>query len=179
MPARSTEIALMMLRFVQPAPDGSVAARWTLWPAGRRLFSPQLCAALEAMPRPVLLSAHAEPGGVTAAPLAAADPEARPWLEHGWRNQTAALRASLDGLAPDAATGAGAEAVLIEPGDGAELVVGFPDLEAWAREYVVTSCGWKLAESGGDARARLRLLLRRPDGHWSPGLVCRPPRPAA
>jgi hypothetical protein len=174
MPAISTQLALMMVRFAQPAPDGSVVARWTLWPEGRRLSYPELCAALEGLPTPVLLGAHAEPGGVTAISLASAAPGARPWLEHEVRNQRAHLRTMADRLAP----GNDRVPVLLETDDDA-LVVSLADVAAWAREYVVTSCGWTLAESGGDTRAPLRLRLRRPDGHWSPGSTCKPPGAAA
>jgi hypothetical protein len=169
MTASSTRITLAMLQFAQPAPAPGSPPTWTLWPGGRRLGHADLCAALETLPKPVFVGAHVEPGGITAMPLAAAAPEARAGLEYEWRNQGAYMREKLAAVrAGIAGAGANSVAVLLEL-EGEGIVVTSSELETWAQDYVLTSCGWTLANSGGDARAPVRLLLRRPDGTWSPG----------
>jgi len=173
MSAESTTITLAMLHFVQPSPAPSSAARWTLWPEGRRLSYPELGVALDAMPTPVVISAHVEQGGITAVPLENSAPTSRLWLEHEWRNQ----REFLDDMFRVALPGAREAAVLLELDDDA-LVVSMSALRSWAHQYIMTSCGWTLTANAGDLRAPLRLILRRPDGHWSPGRVCAPRAPA-
>jgi hypothetical protein len=156
-----------MLHFVQPAVPPGAPVRWRLWPEGRLLTDPEFAAVLEAMPKPAIVAAHVERGGVTALPLASVVPEARPRLEHEWRNQSRYLGAKLE----PSTSGAGPTSVLLELDDG-ELMVSTADLVTWATEYVLTSCGWTVEDSGGDSRAPLRMLLRRPDGTWSPGRTC-------
>jgi hypothetical protein len=164
MPAPSTTITLAMLHFVQPTPAPSRPARWCVWPEGRLLSHPQFCEALDAVPKPVLIGAHVEQGGVTVTPLAAAAEAARPRLEHEWRNQVQLLRAQL------AALGAGAGPVpLLLALEDEDLLLTTADLTAWAESYAITSCGWTVGPSDGDARAPLRLGLLRADGTFSPG----------
>jgi hypothetical protein len=171
-PSASTKITLAILHFAQPTRFPSSAVQWTLWPEGRQLRRAELCATLDAMPKPVVVSAHAEQGGLTAVPLANAAPDSQGWLEHEYRNQRAYFSEKLDSVLP----GARNESVLLELDDG-ELVVLASDLATWTEEYIVTSCGWTLSRNVGDSRAPLRMLLRRPDGYWSPGTAHRPPNP--
>ena len=168
MTTASTEITLAALRFLQATATPDVGARWWLLPDGRRFRDSDFGAALDAMPKPLLVSAHVEKGGVTASPLASSAQEARGWLEHAWRNQGAFLAAklALAGASTDGPTG-----VLLEFGDET-LVVSTEDLATWVREYMLTSCGWTVEHSGGDTRAPLRMLFMRPDGTWSPGMAC-------
>ena len=173
MPTSSTRVTLAMLHFAQATEPPSSPVRWWLWPEGRPLLYSQFTAALEAMPKPAIVSAHVEPGGVTARPLASAAPKARARLEQEWRGQSDYLGARLK--RPSA--GAEPASILLELEDD-ELVVSGADLARWASEYVLTSCGWTVEESDDDPRAPLRMLLRRPDGTWSPGRTCKRHDPA-
>ena len=174
MTTASTQITLAALRFLQPTASPDAPSRWWLLPDGRRLRDSDFGAALDAMPKPLLVSAQVEKGGVTASPIASSAPEARGWLQHEWRNQSAFLDAKLAiaGASSDAPV-----AVLLEVEDET-IVVSTADVGIWVREYVLTSCGWTVEDSGGDTRAPLRMLFRRPDGTWSPGMACRLRAPA-
>jgi hypothetical protein len=163
MASASTELTLAMLHFVQQTPRPASAFIWTLWPDGRRIARPKLCAILEAMPRPVLVSAHAHAGGITAVSLADVAPDVRAHLEWECRNQIDCLREMLQKVHPRSLP----PSVLLELPDGDFVITG-EDLLCWAQEYAVTTCGWSLIASPHDARAPVRMLLRHPGGEWSP-----------
>lgn len=160
----STELTLAMLHFVQSAPRPASAFVWTLWPQGRRLSRAALCEVLESMARPVIVSAHVDLGGITAISLRDVSDDTRPLLEWQCANQVACLTEMLAAVHP----GALPPRVLLELPDG-EVVISGADLVQWASEYAVTTCGWRVASSRGDQRAAVRILLRHPNGHWSPG----------
>ena len=169
MGSATTELTLAMLHFVQPAPRPSSAFVWTLWPQGRRLSRAALCDVLESMPRPVLISAHANPGALTAISLAEVPDDTRPKLEWECTNQMACLTEMLAAVHP----GSLPSHVLLELPDR-ELIISGEDLVQWAHEYAVTTCGWRLSSLTGDQRATVRMLLLHPNGDWSPGDACEP-----
>jgi hypothetical protein len=173
MASASTELTLAMLHFVQPTPTPASAFIWTLWPEGRRVPRPALCAILERMPRPVLVSAHAHAGGITAVPLSDIAFDIRAQFEWECRNQVECLHEMLHTVHPHALP----PAVLLELPDGDVVITG-EDLRRWAQEYAVTTCGWTLIASPHDRRAPVRMLLRHPSGRWSPGDTSRPTRAA-
>ena len=168
----ATRLALAMVQFIQAEPRLSSPASWWLVPDVIRLRRAEVLDALEAMPKPVVLGPMVEQGMLAVWPFDAASPRGRRQLEHDLLNQQAAVRELLARLTP----GAAVVDVLLEL-DADEMVFPSTELETWAREYLVMTSGWRLAESGGDPRAPVRLLLRRADGSWSPGDACRTRRP--
>jgi hypothetical protein len=164
MPSTATRLALSMLQFIQAQPRASSPASWWIVPDVVRLRRDEVLEALDAMPKPVVLGPMVEQGMLGAWPVDAASPRGRAQIEHDLRNQQEIVRTMLDRLAP----GADAVDVLLEL-DGDEMVFPSTELETWAREYLIMTSGWSLADSGGDPRAPVRLLLRRADGSWSPG----------
>lgn len=168
MPSTATHLALTMLQFIQAQPRLSSPASWWIVPDIIRMRRDDVLEALEAMPKPVVLGPMVEQGMLGAWSVEAASPRGRARIEHDLRNQQEAVRAGLARLAP----GAESVDVLLEL-DADEMVLPSTALETWAREYLIMTSGWRLSDSGGDRRAPVRLLLRRADGGWSPGDVCR------
>ncbi len=172
MPSIATRLALTMVQFIQAQPRLSSPASWWIVPNVIQLSRSQVLEALEAMRKPVVLGPMVEQGMLGAWQVEAASPRGRAQIEHDLLNQQRVLRARFAQLAP----GIESVDVLLEL-DADEMVFPSTELETWAREYLVTTSGWRLTDSGGDQRAPVRLLLRRADGSWSPGDVCRIQRP--
>ena len=103
MPTTATHLALTMLQFIQAQPPLSSPAMWWIVPDVVRLRRDEVLAALEAMPKPIVVGAMVEQGMLGAWPFAAASVRGRAQLEHDLRNQQAAVRAMLARLAPGAA----------------------------------------------------------------------------
>jgi hypothetical protein len=155
-----------MVQFIQAQPRLSSPASWWIVPDVIRLRHDEVLAALEGVPKPVVLGPMVEQGMLGIWPFEAASPRGRRQLDHDLRNQQAAVRESLAQIVP----GRSPVDILLEL-DADEMIFSSTDLERWAREYLVMTSGWRLAGNGGDARAPVRLLLRRAEGGWSPGDV--------
>jgi hypothetical protein len=174
MPSAATHLALTMLQFIQTEPPLSSPAMWWIVPDVIPLTRPQVLEALEAMRKPVVLGPMVEQGMLGAWQVEAASERGRVQIEHDLRNQQNVVRGRLAQLAP----GVSSVDVLLEL-DADEIIFPSSALEVWAREYLIMTSGWRLAESDGDSRAPVRLFLRRARGGWSPGDVCRVRSPAA
>jgi hypothetical protein len=159
------ELTLQVLRFVQqPLENPSFPRRWTLIPEGQRLGWVAAREWLASQPKPIMVAALAEPGligtwSATGVPDKGAENTAQSfasqqqWLEgavakYGWTDS---------------------DRVLFETvGDSLEL--SLTDLRRWLREYAFFA-PWTVGE-GPDRERPARLLVRRPDGSWSPGMTC-------
>ena len=93
MPTAATQITLAAVRFAQATRAARAPDRWTVWLGARRLTVEELSASLDAMPKPVLVGALVEPGGVLVLPLDSVASDVRPDVEHEWRNQGQYLHA--------------------------------------------------------------------------------------
>jgi hypothetical protein len=171
----STRIAVAMLEYMQPTEWPSSPAVWWLWPDPRRLRHDDLCATLEAMPKPVALGALVEHGCVGVWRIAEAVADVRGQLEYRCLNQLNFVRQLLAQLAPSQSP----VSIRLDV-EGDDFLFSSADLEVWAQEYFLITSGWTLAECRGDARASVRLVLQRPGMlRASPGLPCGGHRPRA
>jgi hypothetical protein len=171
----STRIAVAMLEYMQPTEWPSSPAVWWLWPDPRRLRHDDLCAALEAMPKPVALGALVERGCVGVWQIGEAAPDIRGQLEYRCLNQLNFVRQHLAQLAPSQSP----VPILLDL-EGGAFLFSSDDLELWAQEYFLITSGWTLARSGGDERASVQLVLQRPGTlRATPGLPCGRPRTRA
>lgn len=156
-------ITLDILRFVSGAPS-EPEFRWRVWPAGSRFTDAELREALSAMKKPAAVMVHVEPGGLTALPLPdAGGSENQARHQREWANQRDYLRGKLThlGVRDDATP------ILVELDQQAALISA-AELENWAREYVVPSCGGTVQRTS-DPRASIRFVVVRADGTWSTG----------
>lgn len=168
----STTLTLAAIEFVQPPPLHDQVP-WVLWPSATPLSREAFAAALDAVPRPVLVSAHAEARAATATAITPERLAEHPALAHGLRNQRQYLQEKLGALGdPSPQT-----TVLLEL-PGARLIITVDDIASWVDEVALTSVGWTLDRNGDDEDTPLRLFFLGPDGQASPGRSC-PVRPAA
>jgi hypothetical protein len=154
-----------MLRFVHAGRNGAQPAIWYVVPNPAPLSYPGLCKALDEHPKPILVAALAEPGLVGVWSFASEDSPQKQFLRSNLRSQLAYLKHKVAALAPD-----NPEVTVLLEIEGESEVYSLAQLEAWARDFGVVACGWTMTNNEDDSRAPLRLILRRPDGTFSPGL---------
>ena len=157
------ELTLQLLRFVQmPAGPPASPTGWTLapdcvtipWLAVRELLS--------SVPKPVIVAPLSEPGMFGMWDVAVLRGDTRARIEHQIANQLLFARERLP------LTAGRDDALVLFESEADKLRLPYSDLMKWLREYVLV-VGWTVQENANTGEAA-RLLARRPDTCWSPGL---------
>lgn len=161
------ELTLQVLRFVQqPADPPCSPLHWLFIPEGRRTGWLEARQLLADAPKPLMVAALSEPGMIGSWGIRALRDHDLARAEHSLINQQQWLE--------EAATryrwAAGDKILFETAADSLELPLD--ELRRWLREYAIFA-GWTVGE-GPDAARPGRLFIRKPNGGWSPGMICKP-----
>jgi len=158
------ELTLQVIRFVQQPIDAPCSPlEWVFIPEGRRASWADARRLLSEAPKPFIVAPISEPGMIGSWGVRALQGEHLARVEHNLRNQQRWLEEAVNHH-----HWAETDQVLFEsPGD--ELELSLSDLRRWLVEYAVIA-GWTISE-GPDAARPGRLVIRKANGVWSPGMV--------
>lgn len=162
---RCAELTLHVLRFVQQPLDPPCSPReWLIVPEGRRLGWIATREHLAGLPKPLMVAALAEPGMIGTWNVATLPDQSAASARQSFASQ----QQWLEGAVAQYGWSAGDRVLFETAGDSLEMSLA--DLRRWLQEYAFFA-GWTVSE-GPDQDRPARLLIRRPDGAWSPGMAC-------
>jgi len=166
------ELTLRIARFIQVSETPPQSpAYWFFVPEFRRAGWSTALELLANAPKPLIVAPLPEPGLVGTWGLRALTGEDRARADHQFANQEAFFADRITHLQLG-------EDDSIAFDSGADTVsLSVREFKRWLREYAV--CAGSTLDPGTMSANSGALVVRRPDGHWSPGAACPHPRAAS
>jgi len=166
----SAELTLRVARFIQMPDDPPASpARWFFVPEFYSAHWDEAITLLAAAPKPLIVAPLPDPGFLGTWYVGALTGVHRARADHQIQNQQAFFGHKLEALGLT-----DSDTVVFESGAD-ETAVDVSAFKAWLRDYGVRA-GTTLHRHATAPRTAA-LLVRRPQGGWSPGMTCdhRPP----
>ena len=161
----SAELTLRVARFIQMPEDPPASpARWFFVPEFYSAHWDEAIALLTAAPKPLIVAPLPDPGMLGTWYLGALTGVHRARADQQLQNQQAFFASQLEGLGLS-----DADTVVFDSGPD-ETAINVSEFRRWLGDYAV--CAGSTLRRHATAPRTAALLVRRPQGGWSPGMTC-------